>query len=109
MTGRLFGIADGEVSVDYWEFREYWHPGREEVVVEQFGWGGVVGIGTMWLEGEQTVSEQEFIAPDGRRWRAGHRSRFEGASIYVTDSFDIKDGIWTERRSYTWSRTNVDD
>lgn len=104
MTGRLYGITDGEESVDYWEFREYWHPGRQEVVMEQFGWNGVVGIGTSWREGNVTVSDQEFMSADGKQWRAGHRGHFPDENTHVTDSFDINDGEWTERRSYTWKR-----
>lgn len=104
MTGRLFGVTAGEESVDYWEFREYWHPGRDEVVMEQFGWHGVVGIGTSWREGEETVSDQEFMSLDGKKWRTGHRARFNDENTHVTDSYDISDGEWTVRRSYTWMR-----
>ena len=102
MTGRLFGVADGKESPTFWEFRHYWHPARQEVVIEQFGRGGVVGTGTMWREGATTVSDQEFSAPDGRQWRAGHRSDFPDGATHVTDSFDITDGQWKRRRSYTW-------
>jgi hypothetical protein len=51
-----------------------------------------------------TVSDQEFSAPDGRQWRAGHRSYFPDNATHVTDSFDIVDDLWTERRSYTWKK-----
>ena len=104
MTGRLFGVTDGKESVTFWEFRQYWHPVRQEVVIEQFGWGGVIGIGTIWREDAVTVSDQEFSAPDGRQWRAGHRSYFPDGATHVTASFDIADGQWTERRTYTWKK-----
>ncbi|MEZ5916240.1 MAG: hypothetical protein R3C40_01475 [Parvularculaceae bacterium] len=37
MTGRLFGIRDGKETSNFWEFRQYWHPGRKQGVLEQFG------------------------------------------------------------------------
>ena len=104
MTGRLFGVTAGKESVDFWEFRQYWHPVRQQVVIEQFGWGGVIGVGTMWREQAVTVMDQAFSAPDGREWRTGHRSHFPDGVTHVTDSFDIADGQWTVRRSYTWKK-----
>jgi hypothetical protein len=104
MTGRLFGMTGGKESVTFWEFRHYWHPVQQKVVIEQFGWGGVIGVGTMWREEAATVSDQEFSAPDGRQWRAGHRSYFPDDATHVTDSYDIADGLWTKRRSYTWKK-----
>lgn len=104
MTGRLFGLKSGEESVTFWEFRQYWHPVRQEAIVEQFGWGGVIGVGTIWREEAVTVSDQAFSAADGRQWRAGHRSYFPDNATHVTDSFDIADGQWTARRSYTWKK-----
>jgi hypothetical protein len=77
---------------------------RQQVVIEQFGWGGVVGVGTMRREEATTVADQEFSAPDGRQWRAGHRTYFPDGATHVTTSFDIADGQWTERRSYTWKK-----
>jgi len=105
MTGRLFGIKDGKETVNFWEFRQYWHPGRGEAVLEQFGWGGAVGIGKAWRDGETTKSDQTFFAPDGSASRTGHISEFADSDTHVTRSFDIKDDVWTARRSYTWHRT----
>jgi len=104
MTGRLFGIKDGKETVNFWEFRQYWHPGRGEAVVEQFGWGGTVGVGTAWKDGDETRSDQSFFTPGGGVSRTGHVSRFSDDDTHVTESFDIADDVWTARRSYTWHR-----
>lgn len=104
MTGRLFGVKDGKESANFWEFRQYWHPGRREAVVEQFGWGGTVGVGTTWPDGDVTKSDQTFFAPDGSTSRTGHVSGFPDRNTHQTDSFDIANDVWTARRSYTWHR-----
>lgn len=109
MTGRLFGIKDGkELTFDFWEFRQYWHPGRMEGVVEQFGWGGVLGAGVLAQDGVGTVSDQVFYNIDGSTTRTGHKSRFPDKDTHVTESFDIVDGEWKPRRSYTWKRQPAD-
>ena len=105
MTGRLYGLRDGEPSVDFWEFRQYWHPGRNEAVLEQFGWGGTVGIGTARRDGDETRTDQTFHTADGGTNRVGHVGRFPDDVTHVTDSFDVDaEGTWVPRRSYTWKR-----
>jgi hypothetical protein len=104
MSGRLYGIIDGEEVAEFWQFRQYWHPGRKEAVVEQFGWGGTVGIGTAWHEDGTTKSDQSFYAVDGSVNRSGHASHFPDPNTHVTASFDIVDDEWQPRRVYTWTR-----
>lgn len=106
MTGRLFAIQDGTESVDFWEFRQYWHPGLEKVVVEQFGWGSVVGVGTSWQEDGVTRTLQTFYAADGSSREEGHASYFQDDVTHVTESFDVVGDQWTPRRKYTWRRTD---
>lgn len=101
MTGRLFGLADGKETPAFWEFRQYWHPGRNEAVVEQFGWGGAMGIGTLTQDG---VSDQTIYNADGSTARIGHRAELVDADTRVQASFDIDDGEWRPRRTYTWIR-----
>jgi hypothetical protein len=109
MTGRLFGIKDGqELPHDFWEFRQYWHPGRQEAVIEQFGWGGALGLGTLREDEAGTRSEQTFHMADGTRMHGGHKSRFADPDTYVTESFDIVDGAWEPRRKYVWKRQAMD-
>lgn len=102
LTGRLYGLQGDEASVDFWEFRQYWHPGLQQVVVEQFGWGSRVGLGTAWREGDVTHSRQTFYAADGSSGEQGHRSTFPEADTHITESFDIEGDTWTSRRTYTW-------
>ena len=109
MTGRLYGIHDGEHSVDFWEFRHYWHTGLQKVVVEQFGWGSAVGLGTAWQEESATHTRQTFYAADGSAREDGHVSYFPDSDTHVTESFDIDDDEWVARRKYTWRRVLKSD
>ena len=104
MSGRLFGLENGKEAATFWEFRQYWHPTRGEVVVEQFGGGGTVGIGTMWRDGDATKAQQTFHAVSGGSRQVGHVSSFADDGAHVTESFDIVDGEWTPRRKYVWHR-----
>lgn len=76
--------------------------------MEQFGWGGTVGIGKAWNEGGTSKSDQSFYAVDGSINRSGHVSSFPDADTHVTASFDIVDDEWLPRRKYTWLRTAVE-
>ena len=104
MSGRLFGFVDGRETANFWEFRQYWHPGRREVIVEQFGFGNTIGVGTQWQENGITKSDQVFYYANGTSSQTGHESHFPTADSYVTKSFDIVDGRWLPRREYTWHR-----
>ena len=104
MTGRLFGLIDGEESGTFWEFRQYWHPGAKKAVLEQFGWNGVVGVGVIWPEGEAMKTAQTFYDPDGGERRAGHINSFRDADTQISESYDIVDGEWKPRRRYVWKR-----
>ena len=104
MRGRLFGRVDGKDSVDFWEFRLYWHPEKKHAVMEQFGWGGTVGIGTSWHEDGEIRSDQAFYGADGSVNRTGHVSHFPDSSTHVTASFGIEGDKWTPQREYTWHR-----
>ncbi|MGD9800545.1 MAG: hypothetical protein AB7F91_17035 [Parvularculaceae bacterium] len=105
MTGRLYGYKDGaQTAFDFWEFRQYWHPGRNEAVVEQFGWGGAVGVGALQEDDGGTRSDQTFHNSDGSVTRTGHKSRFTDENTFVTESFDIVGDEWKPRRKYVWKR-----
>jgi ketosteroid isomerase-like protein len=105
MTGRLYGILDGEQTPDFWEFRQYWHPGRQEGIVEQFGWGGAVGIGTIRHEAGVSKSEQMFYSNERSPNRTGHVSHFSDRDTYVTKSFTIDaEDNWLSQREYAWQR-----
>lgn len=109
ITGRLYGLIDGEPSSTFWEFRQYWHPGKDVAIVEQFGFGGAIGVGTAWHKDGTTRSEQTFYSPDGSTSKVGHQSRFPDERTHVTESFDIEGTSWTSRRSYTWFREVGED
>lgn len=104
LSGRLYAIKDGKEIGDFWEFRQYWHPGRKEGVVEQFGWGGVVGAGKVWRDGDATKMDQVFFTADGGQSRTGHIGRFPDANTHITESFAIEGDEWKPNRKYVWKR-----
>ncbi len=104
ITGRLYGIVDGKPTQDFWRFRQYWHPGKGEAVLEQFGIGGAFGIGSLWPEDDANKLLQTFYTPDGAAAEQGHKAANPDADTHVTTSFDVVDGEWGERRTYTWKR-----
>ncbi len=103
IKGTLYGLINGEKQGTFWEFRQYWdHAGNHGVLV-QYGPNGTVGSGPMVLENEtETRLVQDFVTPDGKTTKHGHRSTLSAGKL-VTTSFDIDaDGKWTQRRTYTW-------
>lgn len=105
MSGRLFGVKDGREIAEYWTFREFWHPGEQRVILQQWGATGAYGAGVATRSDENSDQvEQTFWLPDGRSWRDGHRTE-ENGDEYVTHSFDIDAaGVWTPRRTFLWRR-----
>lgn len=105
MTGRLFGIRDGKETGDFWRFRQYWHPGKGQVMLEQFGFGGAMGIGPVTRDGETAIIEQTFYPSEGNANVVAHKSRNDAKTdAHITESFDIVDGEWRPRRTYEWRR-----
>ncbi|MEM7281267.1 MAG: hypothetical protein AAF438_06540 [Pseudomonadota bacterium] len=104
MHGRLFGIRSGQETPDFWQYRQYWHPGERRVVLEQFGWGVTVGIGRVWQEGDSTHSSQTFYRPGSPPRQEGHKTQYIDEDTKTTESFSIEEGQWLPQRNYTWHR-----
>ncbi|NNE40514.1 MAG: hypothetical protein HKN14_06310 [Marinicaulis sp.] len=106
MTGRLYGVKDGEPTGDFWRFRQYWHPGKAKAVLEQFGAGGAVGVGTSWPIEGGFESIQTFYRGGAPARETGHRSNNPDEDIHITESFNIVDGEWKSNRIYMWKRVS---
>lgn len=106
LTGRLFGLQDGEEQGTFWEFRTVWHPGLGQAMAYQFGASGVVGEGIIEHTGAgQTRMTQTFHGIDGSSFTVGHESEDAPDGTHITKSFDIQpDGSWKPRRTYVWRR-----
>lgn len=110
LQGRLFGLREGERVGPFWTFVQFWHPGEQRLVVQQFGAGGVVGLGAVEPDGEHvTRLVQTLWAPDGSPSQTGHRTERLGPDAHQGRSFAIgADGVWTPQRSYRWERVPDD-
>jgi hypothetical protein len=105
LVGRLYEIRNGKDIGNHWDFREFWHPGENQLLASQFGSDGRFGIGPHTRNADGTMEMlQTFYSPNGPEARVGHRSERRGDEL-ITRSFDVAaDGTWTPRRSYTWRR-----
>lgn len=108
--GRLYGLVDGKDAGTFWEFRVFWHPEKQNAIVQQFGGDGTFGTGTIEPDGENRDRlEQVFHSPNGVMMHVGHKTVHHEDSNEGT-SFDIlPDGTWQKRRMYTWHRKPRDD
>lgn len=106
MSARLFGVTDGEESVDFWHFNGFWDPVAEEAMLMQTGWGGGLGVGPTWQIDETTIrSEQVFSSPGGPVRTEAHIFINTGPDQHVTRTESrVGDGEWVPGRTYTWVR-----
>ncbi len=106
MTGRLFGLKEGQRSKDFWHFRVYWDAAANVGIIQQFAPSGVVGTGTLVGFGEGTMTEQTFVNPNGTSRKDRHHA-WTDATGHTTVSYGYEDGAWTERRRYIWQQNSV--
>jgi hypothetical protein len=107
VTGRLFGLIDGEDRATFWELRLTWDEERREAVVWQRSTdGATTGVGTMKAapNGIETDAIQTFTAPDGTTSVIRHIATTTD-DRHVTQSFDRVRDEWVPRRQYVWKRT----
>lgn len=102
LKGRLFCMNDGKEVGTLWTFTEFWDPATEKVRVLQIGSDGTVGQGTIWLEEDGKIKEQQvFTSPNRSSFESGHLTWMENGAQHI-QSYTIKDGEWKKRRFYIW-------
>ncbi|WP_417469542.1 hypothetical protein [Maricaulis sp.] len=105
MDGRLFGISGDQESVDFWHFRGYWDPARAVGRLEQFGWGGAIGLGDVFPEDDHVLAVQDFLAPGVAARTEKHEFVVIDDDMHATPTHRIEaDGSETPGRSYIWHR-----
>ena len=105
MKGRLFGLRDGEEIGTYWEIRLFWHPGRREAVLHQYGGDGRVAVGTVSEADDGGLRAlMDITAPDGTVTSVRDDHSPADGDTHTTASFVRQGDEWRARRSYTWSR-----
>jgi len=108
MRGVLFAIVDGRESAPIWEFRTFWHPGRQAVMVVQYnGWGGYAE-GVLKPSGTraQLLLEQESWDAGGTRVLARHESEYVDGR-QVDTQFTMVEGRWERGRQYVWEKRSL--
>lgn len=113
LKGRLYGIRNGKDVFTLWEFLEYWHPGEQKLLTVQYGKND--NLGNLALgESIDTGLPNHYQAlslvygPGGKIYHVGHKSEFLGDENR-SQSFDIVNGQWQERGSFTWKRQHYYD
>ena len=103
LTGRLFGLIDGEEAGVFWQFTEFWDPATSMHRVLQIGGNGTVGQGKIWREADGSIKEEQtFAPPGGKPFVTGHRTWMENGNQHV-QSYNIANGVWEENRFYIWT------
>ena len=104
LRGRLYCIQNGEDVATLWAFTEFWDPHLGEARLLQIGGDGTVGQGKAWpIDDGSHKSQQLFTSPDGSSFGAGHHAWTVDGKQH-TQSFNIVEGEWVERRYYVWER-----
>lgn len=102
IVGKLNAMQNGKVVGAFWEFRTFWHPGKQKAFTEQFGGDGTYGIGEINREEEDLIMLQTFYSPDGSSYKVGHKT-LTSDKEHKTTSFQINEnGEWIKNREYTW-------
>lgn len=105
IIGHMYGVTNGKEGDDIWEFRQYWDNEKQEAVVLQYGYNGVVGKGTLKpYDYGQLESMQTFSLPDGRTWKVRHVVFLKNDVQSTTSYNEGEDGTWKSDRGYLWNR-----
>lgn len=108
IVGRLYGIIDGKEIGDFWKFRQYWDNLSDKAVFEQFGYNGVIGIGTRKpTEDNLMETIQTFSLPDGRKWIEKHLTKMNETEFTGTSYDKGENNSWHKKRSYTWVKQSL--
>lgn len=104
IQGELFGLIKGEKQGVFWQFRQYWHPGKQKAYVVQYGSDGSYGVGEFKiLENGETELLQTFYSPNGNTWQTGHKST-TNERVHTSVSYRIENSNWIENRTYRWEK-----
>lgn len=102
IRGRLFGVAGGQDTQVFWEFRQFWDPNTGTVRLQQHGAPGIWADGTITRtpEGNYLI-DQMFWSPDGSSWRETH-TETSTPTERLSKSARMRDGTWAPGREYVW-------
>jgi len=103
LFGRLYAIEAGQAQADAWQLRSFWHPGKHQAMVQQFGADGSYAEGHLLpLKEGGTQLEQTFFAPDGSERRVRHENSAIVDGEHAGTSFKRVGEEWQPERSYIW-------
>ncbi|NNM23299.1 MAG: hypothetical protein HKO54_07080 [Flavobacteriaceae bacterium] len=106
LLGILFGMKNGERTNDYWQFVQFWDSKVQKVRVLQIAMFGVYGEGFLErIDASNSKVVQTFVTPDGHSYSEGHTTQvFDNYEVSI--SYEIKEGEWIKKRTYTWHKQN---
>ena len=103
IIGRLYGIKDGKEIGNYWEFREYWDPVKRQAIIQQFGYGGMIGIGPVHNLGNGNFEAfPVFMEASGNSYEQKHVNVLVGNEMKSTSYNKTSSGGWEKDRYYVW-------
>lgn len=103
IIGKLFGVAEGKPSGEFWQFRQYWDNMAKKAMLVQYGFGGAMGVGPLHPLDANTIEViQLFSSPDGSNYLTKHISEMRDNSLITTSYEKTDSDEWEVRRSYVW-------
>jgi len=104
-SGSIRAYKDGKRTGVIWDYKVFWDPSTRRCVIEQWGFGGVYGVGETRQVDENTLrSEQTFYGPDGSGRRSAHDWIVDTPLKHTTHSFSFENDAWKATRTYVWKR-----
>lgn len=106
LSGRLYGLTDGQESGTFWDFSQYYDPNTQKVIVMQIGWNGTLGSGPLIATDNGGYDlAQIFTTPDGTTRKEKHTDIKPNKDIEITTSYSFDENSeWIAGRTYTWQR-----
>lgn len=101
----LNAIKDRKNLGSLWKYKMFYHPGTNEVVLEQWSSDGSYGVGTLIVKGNgQSENTSTFYFLNDTQFKIKHEQNIEGDIKYSKVFIQDENGEWKKDRVYTWKR-----
>jgi hypothetical protein len=101
----LYALKEGKNLGALWQFKIYYHPKDQVVIIEQWGSDGSFGTGTITLESDnRSVNVSTVHFPGSPPFSVKHEQKIEGDIKYSNVFVRGKDEEWVKDKTYEWKR-----